>query len=281
MYKSILVIADQDCDQRAAMQKARSVAFSDDVSISVVAFVEPSAGDSIDTTGEKNADMQQAIDSEFAGIKNVSYDVVATYDIPAFCKAFALENDIDLVIKTGNRTESLFHTPLDYQLVRELTCPVMISTLQKWRAKHRVMVTIDINSKNAHQIALNVKALKWANEWAQCQHCELHVAFCIDIPKAMIELDIISKDEVLVKKEKETTEKLKAFLNEHDVTYSNISVDAGNPRRVLPSLANSLKADLVVLGSVGRKGVKGTLLGNTAEKVMSKLRTDLVVVHPD
>jgi universal stress protein E len=70
-------------------------------------------------------------------------------------------------------------------------------------------------------------------------------------------------------------------LDEHDVTCSSISVDAGNPRRALPSLANSLKADLVVLGSVGRKGVKDTLLGNTAEKVMSKLRTDLVVVHPD
>jgi len=281
MYKSILVIVDHDCDQHAAMQKARSVAFSDEVSISVVAFVQPSAGDSIDTTGEKNISMQLAIDSEFAGIKNVSYDVVATHNIPAFCKVFALENDIDLVIKTGNRTESLFHTPLDYQLVRELKCPVMISTLQKWPAKHRVMVTIDINSKNAHQIALNVKVLKWANDWAQCQHSELHVAFCIDIPKAMMELDIISNDEVLAKKEKETTEKIKAFLDEHDVTCSSISVDAGNPRRALPSLANSLKADLVVLGSVGRKGVKDILLGNTAEKVMSKLRTDLVVVHPD
>lgn len=281
MYKSILVIADQDCDQHAAMRKARSVAFSDDIKLSVIAFVEPNGGDSVDASGEKNAEMQQAIDAEFAGIKNVSYDVVATHDIAAFCKVFALENDIDLVIKTGNRTESLFHTPLDYQLVRELKCPVMISTLQKWRAKHRVMVTIDINSKNANQIALNIKALKWASDWAACHECELHVAFCIDIPKAMSELDIISKDEVLAKQEKEVTEKLKAFLDEHDVTCNSISVDAGNPSRVLPSLANSLKADLVVLGSVGRKGVKGILLGNTAEKVMSKLRTDLAVVHPD
>lgn len=281
MYKNILVIADQDCDQHAAMQKARSVAFSDDVNISVVAFVEPSVGDSVDAKGEKNAEMQKAIDSEFAGIKNVSYDVVATGDIAGFCKVFALENKIDLVIKTGHRTESLFHTPLDYQLVRELKCTVMISTLQKWRAKHRVMVTIDINSTNADQIALNVKSLKWANDWAQSQQCELHVASCIDIPTAMSELDIVSKDEVLVKQEKDVTEKLKAFLGEHDVNCSSISIDAGNPHRVLPSLANSLKADLVVLGSVGRKGVKGILLGNTAEKVMSKLRTDLAVVHPD
>jgi universal stress protein E len=279
MYKSILVIADQDCDQRAAMKKARSVAFSDDIKFSIIAFV--GASESVDAADEKNAEMQQAIDAEFAGIKSVSYEVVATDDIATYCKAFALKSDIDLVIKTGNRTESLFHTPLDYQLVRELKCPVMISTLQKWRAKHRVMVTVDINSKNADQIALNIKALKWASDWAQCQKCELHVAFCIDIPNAMSELDIVSKDEVLATQEKAINEKLKAFLDEHDVTCSSISVDAGNPSRVLPSRANGLKADLVVLGSVGRKGVKGVLLGNTAEKVMSKLRTDLVVIHPD
>ena len=279
MYKSILVIADQDCDQRAAMKKARAVAFSDDIKFSIIAFVE--ASESVDAADEKNAEMQQAIDAEFAGIKNVSYEVVATDDIATYCKAFALKSDIDLVIKTGNRTESLFHTPLDYQLVRELKCPVMISTLQKWRAKHRVMVTLDINSNNADQIALNIKALKWASDWAQCQKCELHVAFCIDIPNAMSELDIVSKDEVLATQEKAINEKLKAFLDEHDVTCSSISVDAGNPSRVLPSRANGLKADLVVLGSVGRKGVKGVLLGNTAEKVMSKLRTDLVVIHPD
>lgn len=281
MYKSILVIADQDSNQRAAMQKARSVAYSDDISIFVVAFVEPATGDSVDAVGEKNAEMQKAIDSEFAGMSNVSYDVISTRDITEYCKVFVLQNDIDLVIKTGHRTESLFHTPLDYQLVRELKCTVMISTLQKWRAKPRVMVTVDINSKNANQIALNGQVIAWARDWADCQDCELHVAFCIDIPKAMSELDIISKDEVLVKQEKAVTEKLATFMKNHDVEYSSISVDAGEPSRVLPSIANKLKADLVVLGSVGRKGVKGILLGNTAEKVMSKLRTDLSVVHPD
>lgn len=281
MYKNILVIADQDCDQRAAMQKARSVAFSDEVNISIIAFVEPIAGDSVDAKGEKNAEMQAAINSEFASIKNVSYDVIATRDIAGYCKVFALDKDIDLVIKTGNRTESLFHTPLDYQLVRELKCTVMISTLQKWRAKKRVMVTIDANSKNAAQIALNSKVLKWASDWAESQECELHVACCIDIPTAMSELDIVSKDEVLIKQEGPVIKKLQAFIEEHDVKCSSVLVDAGNPSRVLPSLANKLKADLVVLGSVGRKGVKGILLGNTAEKVMSKLRTDLAVVHPD
>ena len=280
MYRSILVIADQDCNQRAAMRKARSAAFCDGVDISVVASVQPCAGGAADTTGEKNTEMQQAIDTVFAGIKKVSYDVAATHDIAAFSKALALENDIDLVIKTGNRTESLFYTPLDCRLLRELECPVMISRSLEWRAKQHTLVTVDINSKKAHPIALNAKVPNGEAGWPQTQRCELHVAFCIDVPKAMIELDVISKNEVLVKKEKEMTEKLQPFLDEHDVTCSSISFDAGNPRRLLSSLANSLKSDLVVLNSVGRKGIKGTLLVNTAEKVMSKLRTDLFVVHP-
>lgn len=281
MYNNILVIADQDCDQHAAMQKARSIAFNDDIKISVVGFVEPERGETDGSVGEKNSALQNAIDTEFAGMANVSYEAIATNDIAGYCKTYTNDKGIDLVVKTGHRSENLFHTPLDFQLVRELSCPVMISTLQKWRAKHRVMVTLDIDSTNANQIALNKKVVHWANNWAQCQQCELHVAYCIPIAGAMTELDIVSKDEVLVKQEASTVSKIKAFMEEQNVEYSSISVNAGKPQRVLPSIANKLKADLVVLGSVGRKGIQGILLGNTAEKTMSRLRTDLAVIHPD
>jgi universal stress protein E len=281
MYNNILVIADQDTDRHAAMQKARDIAFTNDIKITVLGFVPPGAGDTEGAVAAKDAALQAAIDEVFSESKDVSYQVVVASDIAAYCKAYTTEHGIDLVIKTGHRSESLFYTPTDWQLIRQLKCPVLITTVQKWRAKRKVMVTIDIGSDNPAQIALNEKVAKWAASWADCQHSELHIAYCVVVNEALTELDIVSKDEALVKHEASARAKLQDFLDAQGVKCASIEIAAGSPDRILPKLANKLKADLVVLGSVGRTGVKGVLLGNTAEKTMHNLRTDLAVIHPD
>ncbi len=275
MLNNILVIADQDIDQLAAMGKARSVAL-EETRISVVGFV-PAGVD----PAEKKAALQKAVAANLADCATADCDVIATNDIAGYCRKYCSENNVDLVIKTGNRSESLFYTPLDWQLVRELTCPVLISTLTKWRARHNVMATIDVESTEPVQIAMNKKVICWARDWASKHDCNLHVAYCINIKKALSELDIVSNEEVEVKRAAEVEKKLQAFLQENDIDYSSIQIKAGEAPRVLPSLANKLKADLVVIGSIGRKGIKGALLGNTAEKTMHKLRTDIAVIHPD
>lgn len=281
MYKNILVIADQESDRHAAMEKAREVAFDKNIKITVLGFVAP-AGDATEgAAGEKDAALQSAIDSVLSECSDVSYEVVTTGDIASHCREYCAKHGIDLVIKTGHRSETLFYTPTDWQLIRELKCPVLITSLQKWRARRDVMVTVDVGSDDAAQQALNVKVARWARDWADNHDCELHVAYCIPVSEALTELDIVSRDEVLAKHEREAKAKLEGFLNNHGVAYTSLQISAGAPDRILPKLANKLKADLVVLGSVGRKGLKGVLLGNTAEQTMHKLRTDLAVIHPD
>lgn len=281
MYKNILVIADQDMDQRAAMQKARAIASDDAIKITVLGFIEPGAGTAEGAVGEKDGALQQAIDAEFSGMSSVSYDVVVTKDIAGYCRDYSKNHDIDLLIKTGHRSESLYHTPLDFQLVREVACPTLITSTQKWRAKRSVLVTIDIESDNKNQVKLNKKVARWAQQWAEMHDCELFVAACLNVSEALTELDIVSKDEVRMKRESKARDAMQAFLADLGIDNASILTEAGVPDRVLPSLANKVKADLVVFGSVGRKGVKGALLGNTAEKTMRKLRTDLAIIHPD
>ena len=275
MLNNILVIPDQDIDQLAAMEKARTVAL-DDTRIAVLGFVPASAA-----TDDKRNALQKAVDTHFSDCASATCDVVATDDIAGYCRQYCADNPTDLVIKTGNRSESLFYTPLDWQLLRQLNSPVFISTLKKWRSRPTVMATIDVESKEPHQIAMNKKVILWSQEWAQKHNCELHVACCISVQKALAELDIVTKDEVEAKKAKDIEAKLHTFLKDNAIEYSGIRLKAGEVPRVLPSLADKLKADLVVIGSIGRKGLKGALLGNTAEKTMHKLRTDIAVIHPD
>ena len=45
-------------------------------------------------------------------------------------------------------------------------------------------------------------------------------------------------------------------------------------------MANELKADLIVVGTIGRRGVEGLLLGNTAESVLTHCDCDVLTVKP-
>ncbi len=54
----------------------------------------------------------------------------------------------------------------------------------------------------------------------------------------------------------------------------------GTPWREIVRLARNLKVDLVVMGTVGRSGIPGLLLGNTAEKVLSLCESSILSIKP-
>lgn len=53
-----------------------------------------------------------------------------------------------------------------------------------------------------------------------------------------------------------------------------------HPHDAIPSLAKKLRAPLVVMGAVSRSGIKGMLIGNTAERLIDAVGADLLVVKP-
>lgn len=54
----------------------------------------------------------------------------------------------------------------------------------------------------------------------------------------------------------------------------------GEPEDVIPEFVVAEGIDLVVMGSVARRGIAGFLIGNTAERVLPKLPCSVLVVKP-
>lgn len=54
----------------------------------------------------------------------------------------------------------------------------------------------------------------------------------------------------------------------------------GDAATVIPELAKTLHADLVVMGTVARTGIAGWLIGNTAEAVLEQLQCSVLAVKP-
>jgi universal stress protein E len=54
----------------------------------------------------------------------------------------------------------------------------------------------------------------------------------------------------------------------------------GPVAKTIVSEADAKRARLVVMGTVGRRGVKAKLMGNTAEDVLALLRMDTLTIKP-
>jgi nucleotide-binding universal stress UspA family protein len=54
----------------------------------------------------------------------------------------------------------------------------------------------------------------------------------------------------------------------------------GEPERAISHFVDSNGVDLVVMGTVARSGIPGLVMGNTAERVLQRLRGSVLAVKP-
>ncbi|HKJ72861.1 MAG TPA: universal stress protein, partial [Alphaproteobacteria bacterium] len=54
----------------------------------------------------------------------------------------------------------------------------------------------------------------------------------------------------------------------------------GTAGKIIPEVVEELHADLVVMGTVGRTGIPGLLIGNTAETILYALPSSVLAIKP-
>ena len=55
---------------------------------------------------------------------------------------------------------------------------------------------------------------------------------------------------------------------------------AGVPEVAISQVVKQLNCQLVIMGSVGRKGISAALMGNTAEAVLAELNCEVLCLKP-
>jgi len=74
---------------------------------------------------------------------------------------------------------------------------------------------------------------------------------------------------------------LDRLLDAYPYDKRTVHLVKGQAGDVIPDLTESLEVDLVVLGTVGRTGVPGLLIGNTAEKILNALDCSVFTLKPE
>jgi len=282
MVKHVLVIADIEEDETFALEKARDLCLPDGIKLEIIRFIHSGNQSQVEPAKQiehARESLAAQITKIFPDDTRVSSRVVDNEFIVDWVVEYCQKHTIDLVVKTRHRSESLFHTPTDWQLLRQLPCPVLIASHIKWKPEAKILLPLDLSTDESQHQQLNRAVLQWGKFWSDANEHQLHVAYSIPIAKALLELEIVDKREIEQKKSPQAKEKMAELLEQCEVKDAPVHITAGPPEKAIPHLAGELHCDLVIMGCTGHKGLSAYLHGHTTEKVLHNLRADCLVVR--
>jgi universal stress protein E len=299
-FKNILFLADRDTGLSASLDRAVDVAETNDARLTVMdVTAEIGLADYIQRTysldlnaqlREQRMQFLETLTQRYTDKGIPVYTRIAS-GIPFIEVVRAVQrNAHDLVMKVAEH-DSRLASPLfgstDMHLMRKCPCPVWIDRAGDEPAYHRILAAVDPSndaSGNLQRLILDL-----ATSLAEREHATLDVVHAWEMPgesmlangRARIprtELDLL-----LEATETSHREALDRLLTAYGLSTesSNVHLFKGRPAQIISGYAREQEHDLIVMGTLGRAGIAGLFIGNTAEDVLRETQTAVLSVKPD
>ena len=292
--KNLLVIADQQGGKNTALTRAIQLQKMTGASITLLGFcyadihkLEGTEYAKLSRKGLENKLLKTRKEQLEAVVKaqkdqpaKITINTQWSKHIGTAVKALCDKRKFDLVLKSAHKSGSKLHTSTDWQLLRECPAPVMITATKSWKKKARIIASVDLSTKTASKFKLNHEIMTTAKAMAAGLNAEVYACYVIKVPQALVDMDIIDSKTYTKNAKAKLQSVIDDFCAKHELDKEHMIIKQGKPDRVVPSIASKLKADAVITGTVGRKGIKGKLLGNTAESILQNLYTDIIALKP-
>lgn len=228
----------------------------------------------------RREEVQERIDRFSADDQRVALKVVWMKEIHPWIIKRATSVKFDAVIKTGHDSGGMTYTSTDWHLLRECPAPILLTAENKWHRTRPVLAALDLDTKKASKRKLNDKIVATAKDLAAALGVELKIISAIDVPTLLADLDIVDPGTYAKERREILLPHLKELAKAHELPEQAFVTKRGPVDKVITSQAAKVRAQIVVLGTVGRSGLKAKLLGNTAESVLHMLRTDVLALKP-
>ncbi len=304
-FSNILFVANLEADDTAAFNQAITVANNNQAKLTVVGLVNDS---NLPSSGAPNADelLEELVEQRRAQLQEHVESVSTKQKIEVKVlvgKAFmeivreVLRFKRDLVIKSvwkTNLRQQLFGST-DMKILRKCPCPVWLIKSTQQQGYRQILVGLDYKPENAENDALNQQLLEMASYQALADSSELHIihAWRLEYESFLRSPRTGHSDEAVDAMVQEEENKRRRWLQGLVAQYcgklgektSNyldpqLHLIQGDAKKVVLEYAKDLGAELVVLGTVGRTGLPGFIIGNTAEAILNRLDSSVLAAKP-
>lgn len=201
---------------------------------------------------------------------------------PSIAIIHAVQQEQHDLVMVGTRGQSVWEKYFIGSTAKRLIrkCPSAVWTVKSDHADvpRAVLAATDFSDVSRQAVLVGQRIAKQAG----AKFHVLHVIDSKDIPDAATERlapGSLLREEVNAA----ATSRLAEFIQtlEGDASRIQSHLTWGLPAQEVARLADHLQIDLLVMGTVGRSGIKGLTLGNTAEKVLDTCNCSILTVKPE
>lgn len=298
-FRNILVHADGHDGGRAALKRGIDLAVKNDARLTIVEVVPE-----IPPNIRKLQELKPVAELEQMTIEDAALrleDLISECDV----RGLRVETDVligtpflelirrvlvnrhDLVLKTAAQphgiSERIFGTT-GLQLLRQCPCPVWIMKPESQDGFRTLLVAIDVFSDDAADSRLNFDLLQIATSFATRESAKLHAVTAWEFwmenylrgtKKIEGRVDAARKEI-----EYAARQKLEELLSAFPSATIEPHVKHGEPDQVIPRVAQDIETDLLIMGTVGRSGLSGMFMGNTADRILNQVNCSVLALKP-
>lgn len=202
--------------------------------------IDSALKDGIETTGEL----------EWAGNwRRQAVAAAARCSASMIFKSYTPHSDVERQIRTT----------YDWTLLRLAPCPVLlIKNRRGWKHRRVLGAIYPDATDEAHQ-KLNNQIISFMQRFSDAYGSEGHVVVAYHDRNRMPEAP--------------------ALADAFGIAQDYVHVGEGTPADVIRETADAIEADLILIGTVGREGIHGTIVGNTSERLLDHTVSDVLVLN--
>lgn len=304
-FKNILFFADRDDGLKNSLDRIVRLSESNSARLTIMDVTPKSElSDFIDRTYSVNLN-EQLREKRLQALEQL-VDPYSDSGIPIYTKVVSgtpfieiiravQRNDYDLVVKVAQHDTGLLISlfgSTDMHLLRKCPCPVWIDHLQQQSEQseqpgyQRILAAVDPFDDESSGLPQLVMDL--ATSMAEREHARLDVIHAWRLPgESMLahglgRIERNELDAMLERKEQHHREAFDKLLFTYDLDSQadNVHLVKGSAAEVISTAVTDWNIDLIVMGTLGRVGIPGLFIGNTAEEVLRETRAAALTVKP-
>jgi len=260
----IMIVIDPTADHQPAYERALESASLTGAQLHLYACVDEESGyASLEETREK---LQPALDELCSRAQADRIEVSSELEhAPDWRKAAvtaAARCSASMVFKNSfdhSAVQRELRATSDWTLLRMAPCPVlMVKNFHNWKHR-RVLAAINPATTNSAHIKLNHQIVSVARSFTEAYGSEAHY--------------------VIAFRDLNNPPEANEIAQTCGTTRELVHIKQGKAADVIRDTARELDVDLIIVGTVGRDGIKGRTVGNTSERLLDQTHSDLLVLN--
>lgn len=297
--RNILLVIDGKYERQSLVTEIAAVAESTGAHVTLLGILDiPSGNPAVDAeTGELR---QWMTEERLEEMEDISSELVrrgiqvtikqANGKLYLEIIREAQREDYDLIMKPAaseTGIKDVLFGSTDMQLFRLCPYPVWVFKPTLSGRLNNIMIAVDLLPSDPEKTALADAVLQWGKFISRLVNARLHVIHAWEL---FGELTLRGRsvlankvDRLVLKEEQAHRHWLNEALERKAIMQNEVQLHLhkGEAKMLIPTMAKTMDIDLLVMGTVGRTGIPGFFMGNTADSVLRHVECSVLAIKPE